>query len=402
MLHQVPFVYLLLRGAIINMDGVFEEAAQTAGANGRQVLFRVTLPLLSYSLLSAFILVLVLNIEQFAIPAMIGIPSHITVLPTQLYLLVNYSPPNYGLAASIGLTLSVITAILIFAQRRIAKSGRMATITGKTGRLKYVALGRWRWVAYIFCFSIILLNLVLPCLIMAYVSVIKFYTSNPLAAQYTVRNFLFIWSSDSASQSMRNTILVSGLGAGVGLALAFFTSYFTVRVKPYGYRVLDVIASLPFGVPGIVMSLGLLWAYAYLPIPLYGTLALIIIVLVTRYLPYATEAMGAGLVQISKSLEEAAWVSGATKLVGLRRVLVPLALPAIQGAYFLLFMAFFREISSIVLLYTAGNQVISVSIWSFFESGNWDLASAFSLVATVFIFCVIWIVLWFFPTLRKA
>ncbi|MCQ4628982.1 ABC transporter permease subunit [Shinella sp. CPCC 100929] len=401
-LHQVPFVYLLMRGPIISMDGVFEEAARAAGARSHHVLFRITLPLLSYSLLSSLILTFVLAIEQFAIPAMLGLPGHITLLPTQIYLLVRFPPTDYGLAAAVGLTLAALTSLAILAQRRVTRAGRMATVTGKAGHLRTLPLGRWRWAANTFCFGFVFLSLILPSLILIYMSVIKWYVSNPFLAQYTLRNYEFIWNSADAHKSIWNTLIVSGVGGIFGVALAFLTSYFTVRLKPPSYRLLDFTASLPFGVPGMVMALGFLWAYAYLPLPFYGTLALIIVAFITRYLPYATEAIGGQLVQIDKSLEEAAWVGGATKLGGLRRILLPLSLPSIQGAYFLLFMAFFREMSSVVLLFTSNSKVISISIWGFFEGADWGLASSFSVLTTLIIFGVIWLIVWLMPAARRV
>src|SRR5690606_26165777 len=105
----------------------------------------------------------------------------------------------------------------------------------------------------------------------------------------------------STMRSFWNTLIVSGVGAAIGVILGLLCSYFTLRLRPTGYRGLDFVASLPFGVPGIVLGLGLLWAYAYLPIPLYGTLAVIIMAFITRFLPYATETIGGQMVQIDKS-----------------------------------------------------------------------------------------------------
>ena len=402
LLHQVPFVYLTMRGPIIAMDGIYEEAARAAGARPHAVIRRVTLPLLSYSLISSFILTFIITIEQFAIPALIGIPGHVNMLATQLYLLVRFSPADYGLAAAIGIALSAITGAAIWAQRRVSSAGRLTTVTGKAGRLKPVPLGKWKWAAYIFCFGFAFLSLILPIAILLYTSVLKWFTANPFEGMYTLRNYVYIWESASTVRSFWNTLLVSGIGAAAGVILGLLCAYFTLRLKPRGYRTLDFFASLPFGVPGIVLGLGLLWAYAYLPLPLYGTLALIIIAFVTRFLPYATETIGGQLVQIDKSLEEAAWTSGATRMQGISRVLMPLVRPSIQGAYFLLFMAFFREISSAILLYSASTTVVSISIWSFFEQANWGLASALAVVATLIIFIAMALVSRLMPVARMA
>lgn len=385
-LHQIPFVYLVMRGPIIGMDATFEEAARASGGSPFAVLRRVTLPLLSFSLTSSVVLSFILAIEQFAIPALMGIPGHITVLATQLYLLVRFPPPDYGLAASLGLALSALTAVALWFQRRIARNNRLAVTTGKAGRLVSIPLGRWKWAAGLLCWGYVTLALFLPVIMLAYVSVIKYFSANPLEAAYTLRNYLFLWESGSTMRSFWNTLVVSGLGALLGVMLSSLISYFTLRHHPPGYRVLDFTASLPFGVPGVVLGLGLLWAYAYLPLPIYGTVTILVVAFITRFLSYATETIGGRLVQIDKSLEEAAWTAGATRLQAIKRVLVPLAIPSLQGAYFLLFMAFFREIASAVLLYTASSNVLSTSIWSSFEQANWGLACALSLISMIAVF----------------
>jgi iron(III) transport system permease protein len=400
-LHQVPFVYLTMSGPIVSMDAIYEEAARTSGAAPHAVLLRVTLPLLAYSIISSFILTFIITIEQFAIPALIGIPGQVTMLATQLYLLVRFSPADYGLAAAVGLALSAITGTAIWAQRRVTRAGRLTTITGKAGRATPIPLGRWKWPAYLLCFGFVVLGLMLPLVILIYTSLLKWFTANPFNGMYTFRNYMFMWESASALRSFWNTLLVSGIGAAIGVILGLLCAYFTLRLRPRGYRTLDLLASLPFGVPGVVLGLGLLWAYAYLPIPLYGTLAVIIIAFVTRFLPYATETIGGQLVQIDKSLEEAAWVGGATRLQSVFKVLLPLARPSVQGAYFLLFMAFFREISSAILLYSASTQVISISIWAFFEQANWGLASSLSVVATLIIFIAMSLIIWLVPSARR-
>jgi iron(III) transport system permease protein len=392
-LHEVPFVYLLMRGPILGMDASFEEAARAAGASPYAVLRKITLPLLSFSLTSSVVLSFILSIEQFAIPALMGIPGHVAVLATQLYLLVRFPPPDYGLAAAVGLALSALTAFAIWLQRRIARNNRLTVTTGKAGRLTPIPLGRWKWAAWILCWGYLTLALFLPVVILTYVSLLKYFTANPLEGAYTLRNYVFLFESGSTMQSFLNTLIVSGLGALLGVTLAWLISYFTLRHRPPGYRILDFTASLPFGVPGVVLGLGLLWAYAYLPLPIYGTLTILIVAFITRFLSYATETIGGRMVQIDRSLEEAAWTSGATRLQTLKRILVPLTMPSLQGAYFLLFMAFFREIASAVLLYTAATSVLSTSIWSYFEQANWAMASALSLVAMIVVLVFMWLLM---------
>ena len=198
-----------------------------------------------------------------------------------------------------------------------------------------------------------------------------------MPSEYFLRNF----NSPSTARAFTNTLIVSAGGAVLGLALGTLIAYSTHRLRPAGYRVLDVLATLPFGVPGIVIGLGFLWSYVWLPI--YGTLWVLVFCYVARFLPYATETVGAQIVQLDRALEEAAWTSGANRIASFRRIMLPLLRPALQSGYFLLFIAYFREIAAAALIYTSKTEVLSISIWSFFENANWGVASALSVVTTV-------------------
>jgi iron(III) transport system permease protein len=380
-LHIVPFAFFTLRGPLISMDSSLEEAAYASGASPWQVVRRITMPLMLFPMLSSLLLCFVLSVEQFAIPAMVGIPGHVNTLATELYLLTSFSPPNTGLAAAVGLAMSAVTGLTIFAQRRIVNRRGAPTVSGKGYRVRPLSLRKWRWLASAIALFYVLMAFVIPTLALIYTSAIKFFVANPFEAIYTARNYLQIWNSPGTMRAFWNTIVVAGGGAVLGLTLGTLIAYSTHRLKPTGYRALDVLASLPFGIPGIVIGLGFLWSYVYLPI--YGTLWVLVFCYMARFLPYATETVGAQIVQLDKVLEEAAWASGASRVESFRRVVLPLLRPALQSGYFLLFIAYFREIAAAALIYTASTQVLSISIWAFFENANWGVASALSIVTTI-------------------
>ena len=380
-LHIVPFAFFTLRGPMIAMDSSLEEAGYASGGNPWAVIRRVTLPLMIFPLLSSLLLCFVLSVEQFAIPAMVGIPGHVNTLATELYLLTSFSPPNTGLAAAVGLAMSAVTGLSIFAQRRVIARNTAPTVTGKGYRVRPLALGRWHWAANTICLAYVAMSFFIPTLALIYTSCIKFFVANPFDAAWTFRNYQQLWESPGTLRAFWNTLVVAGGGAVLGLTLGTLVAWFTHRLKPPGYRALDVLAALPFGIPGIVIGLGFLWSYVYLPI--HGSLMVLVFCYVARFLPYATETVGAQVVQLDKALEEAAWASGANRLVSFRRIILPLLRPALQSGYFLLFIAYFREIAAAALIYTASTQVLSISIWAFFENANWGVASALSIVATI-------------------
>jgi len=380
-LHITPFAFFTLRSPLISMDSSLEEAAYASGANPWAAARRVTLPLMLLPLLSSLLLCFVLSVEQFAIPAMVGIPGHVNTLATELYLLTAFSPPNTGLAAAVGLAMSAVTGLSIFVQRRIVHRRGAPTVTGRGYRIRPLNLGRARPLAHAACFAYVMLSFVIPAIALVYTSAIKYFVANPFEAAYSFRNYQQIIDSPGTVRAFWNTLVVAGGGALLGLLLGTLIAYSTHRLKPRGYRALDILASLPFGIPGIVIGLGFLWSYVYLPI--YGTLWVLVFCYVARFLPYATETVGAQVVQLDKTLEEAAWASGAHRIASFRRIVLPLLRPALQSAYFLLFIAYFREIAAAALLYTASTQVLSISIWAFFENANWGVASALSVIATL-------------------
>ncbi len=380
-LHITPFAFFTLRGPLSTMDSSLEEAAYASGANPWQVARRVTLPLMIFPTLSSLLLCFVLSVEQFAIPALVGIPGHVNTLATELYLLTSFSPPNTGLAAAVGLAMSMVTGLSIFAQRRVVHRRHAPTVTGRGYRLRMLHLGRWRAVAEAVCLLYALLSFIIPAIALIYTSGIKYFVANPFAAAYTWRNYQQILDSPGTVRAFWNTLIVAGGGAILGLTLGTLIAYSTHRLKPRGFRALDVLASLPFGIPGIVIGLGFLWSYVYLPI--YGTLWVLVFCYVARFLPYATETIGAQVVQLDRALEEAAWTSGANRIASFRRIMLPLLRPALQSGYFLLFIAYFREIAAAALIYTSHTQVLSISIWAYFENANWGVASALSIITTV-------------------
>jgi iron(III) transport system permease protein len=380
-LHITPFAFFTLRGPLSSMDASLEEAAYASGAHPWQVARRITLPLMLFPVLSSLLLCFVLSVEQFAIPALVGIPGHVNVLATELYLLTSFSPPNTGLAAAVGLAMSAVTGLSIFAQRRIVHRHHAPTVTGRGYRIRMLPLGRLRPFAHLACALYAMLSFVIPALALIYTSAIKYFVANPFEAAYTWRNYRQIIDSPGTVRAFWNTLVVAGGGAVLGLILGTLVAYSTHRLKRHGYRALDILASLPFGIPGIVIGLGFLWSYVYLPI--YGTLWVLVFCYVARFLPYATETVGAQIVQLDRALEEAAWASGASRIASFRRIVLPLLRPALQSGYFLLFIAYFREIAAAALIYTSSTQVLSISIWAFFENANWGVASALSIVTTL-------------------
>ncbi len=127
-----------------------------------------------------------------------------------------------------------------------------------------------------------------------------------------------------------------------------------VRSRVPGRATLDFVSVVPLAVPGIVLGVGVLWAYVGSPLPIYGTVAILVVAYLVRSIPYTMRFNHAGILGISGELEESALVAGATYRVMLQRVLVPLLLPALFTGWVYAFLMTARELPVALLLQSGG------------------------------------------------
>ncbi|HEY8370731.1 MAG TPA: iron ABC transporter permease [Thermodesulfobacteriota bacterium] len=389
-LAYVPYTFLFLAGPFQSMDPALEEAASMSGASRARTVFTVTLPLVSYAILSGALLTFILAVGLFGVPAIIGMPAQIYVLVTQIYSLLEFYPSNYQVAAALAVLLMGVTVAAVWLQRFITGRRSHTTITGKGYRPRPFPLGRLRWIAFGLCVGYFVLAVLLPTLALLYVSLQRFYTGTLDFSRFTLHNYreiLFVYPI--TWRAFRNSLVLSAGGATVAIALSALVSYMVVRGRMRARGLLETLTMLPAAVPGLVISVGLLWAYVRSPI--YGTIVILLVSYVTHYLPQGFRVVSSNLVQMDNALEESARVSGASWLRTLKDIVLPLVRPALASGWLLLFVAFFRELSSAVLLYSHGNEVLSVAIWDLHQNGNLGMLAALAVLMLLVVYGVFFV-----------
>ena len=389
-LAYVPYTFLFLAGPFQSMDPALEEAAAMSGASRARVLFTVSLPLVSYAILSGALLTFVLAVGLFGVPAILGMPGQIYVLVTQIYSLLEFYPSNYQVAAALAVLLMGVTAVAVWLQRYVTGRRAHTTITGKGYRPRTLRLGPVRWVAFAFCVGYFVLAVLLPTLALVYVSLQRFYTGTLDLSRVTLHNYReILFDYPITWRAFRNSLVLSAGGATIGIALSALVSYMVVKGRMRTRGVLETLTMLPAAVPGLVISVGLLWAYVQSPI--YGTILILLVSYVTHYLPQGFRVVSSNLVQMHDDLEESARVSGASWLRTLKDVVLPLVRPALASGWLLLFVVFFRELSSAVLLYSHGNEVLSVAIWDLHQNGNLGMLAALAVLMLLIVYGVFFV-----------
>jgi iron(III) transport system permease protein len=382
----IPIVFLLMSTPFRSMDPSLEEAATTAGSSGWQVFRKVTFPLALPSVLAVLILTFIRSLEAFEIPALIGIPAGVEVLTTKIYLQIRGGLiPKYGEASAYSIILIVMVALGLIPYYRItSKTYKFTTISGKAYRPHRVDLGRWRWLGG--C-----LMLVLPMLQFLPIAAITWSSFLPFAqapswralSLLSLNNYKTAFADSSIIGSVLNSLTVSVTSATVAIIITFFAAWLIVRASIKSRWVLDQMAMLPLVFPGIVMGIAILKMYLMIPLPVYGTIWILVLAFIARYLPYGIRFSHSALLSLHKELEEGAMVSGASWFQMVRQVVVPLIMPALLAGWIYIFLITFRELSIALLLYSPGSQVVAVKIWELWDNGHVGELAAFSLVIAI-------------------
>lgn len=380
-----PFVFLMLAASFRSMDPSLEEASAACGARVWQTLRRISLRLMLPAFFSVVLLIFIRAFESFEIPALVGLPGDIRVLTTSILLDAQRLPPSYGSAGAFAVLLMLVVAGTLYVYFRVTReASKFHTITGKGYRPAVIHLGRWRILATaaLLLYSFVLL--VLPFLIVLWASLLPFYMQPSIEAfsMFTVKNFVTAIHFPKITESIKNSILL-GLGsASAVMLLTTFASWILVRTKLRGRWLLDLLTTLPLLFPGIVMGLAIMRFYLIVPIPIYGTLWILLVAFVTRYIPYGIRYTHAGLLQLHRELEEAAYASGASWTNCMRRITLPLLTPSFLGGWVFIFLLSAKELSMSVLLVSPRTPVVSVAIYELWENGQVGELAAFGVLWT--------------------
>ena len=379
----IPIVFLLMSTPFRSMDPALEEAATTAGSSGWQVFRRVTFPLALPSVLAVLILTFIRSLEAFEIPALIGIPAGVEVLTTKIYLQIRGGLlPKYGEASAYSTILIAMVAVGLIPYYRItSKTYKFTTISGKAYRPHRFDLGGWRWLGGCLMLLLPLLQ-VLPLAAITWSSLLPFAQapSRKALSMMSLNNYRTAFADSSIVGSVFNSLTVSVTSATIAIALTFIAAWLIVRASIKSRWILDQMAMLPLVFPGIVMGIAILKMYLMIPLPVYGTIWILVLAFIARYLPYGIRFSHSALLSLHKELEEGALASGASWFQMIRHVVFPLILPALLAGWIYIFLITFRELSIALLLYSPGSQVVAVKIWELWDNGHVGELAAFSLV----------------------
>ena len=391
-LHYSPMAFLLLTAAFRSMDPALEESAMMSGAGVLQTAWRITLKLAYPAVIATLLILFIRSIESFEVPALLGLPVGIHVFTSSIYQAIHQYPSQIGLACAYGMTLLLITTLGIYFQSRVSQRGsKYSTITGKGFRPRPIDLGNWRYFTAGIFIIYLLLIVVLPFLVLVWSSLQKFYAPPSLAAlqNVTLDPYRFVFDHAPLVSSVWNTFVLAAGSATVIMLVTSVICWITVKTRLPGRWLLDTLASVPLMLPGIVLGLAILIFYLNFKIGVYGTLWILFIAYLTRFLPYGMRYNTTSMLQIHRELEESAQMSGASWITTFRRILLPLLKPGLIAGWIYIVIVSTRELSTSILLYSPGTEVVSVVIWELWENGQYVELSALGVLFIIALFILV-------------
>lgn len=388
-LHWVPFLFIILAPAFKAMDATLEEQSRMSGASVWSTILHVDAPLMRPALLATSVLAFVKIMESFVVEAMLGLPVNIYVLTTKIYdFIAVEGPSKYPEAMALAMGLLSITIVIVAVQWKLLGQRQYTTVTGRSFKVTRVDLGRAKYLASGAVMVFLFVALFLPLGTLVWSSFMKFAgIFSP--DMYTLDHITKAFSFPDTVRSVKNTLIMSGFSATIGMVLCSLIAYAVIKTKHRGKKLLDLISWLPWAIPAMVMALGYLWAYIFLKLPfgitLYGTITLMTLVFVTHGFPLGTRTMTTTMIQLSNELEESSRIHGASWLYTFTHIILPLVAPGFLAGWLLLFTFAVKDLAIVVLLYKPSSTVMSTVIFNWWQLGRFEEAIVLSILQAALI-----------------
>jgi iron(III) transport system permease protein len=380
-----PVAYMTLRGVLESINPTLEDAALDLGGSRFKVFMRVTLPLAAPGIASAMLVLFIETLADFGNPLILA-GSRFPILSVQAYLEITgmYDLPK-GATLSILLLIPSITAWII--QKYWVSRKRYVTITGKPTRSSSkIVSPAARAAIFAGCLF------VAAVVILVYVAIIwgafaKVWGNDNTP---TLKHFQYVFSV--GFKAVRDTLTIAGLSTPIAGLLGMIIAFLVVRKRFPGRRFMEFTSMLSFAVPGTVIGIGYILAFNRRPLALTGTLAILLLNFVFRYIPVGIESGRAILMQIDPSIEEAAVDLGADSKTTFFRITLPMIVPAYFSGLVFTFVRAMTAISAAIFLVSARWNLMTVQIMSQVESGRLGAAAAFSVILVAIIFAAIFLI----------
>lgn len=383
-LEHAPFVFLAVRAGLRALPREAIDAARGCGADRATVARTIVLPLMLPAILAGALLAFVSSVGNFGTPALMGIPVGYNTLVTLIYQrLAGFGPSVLAQAATLSALIGLFALVVLRLHARLRKATDARLASGLPP--EPWRLGKARLPLEIFLWVALILVSVVPFVALLAQALVPAIGVTLTAETFTLRAFAEAFAQDAVDRAFANSFLLAGTAAMLCVTVALPLAYFVAWRRSRLVRAIDALVELPYALPGIVLAIAMILVFIK-PIPLvgvsiYGTLWIVGIAYVARFLVLALRPVGAAFAQLDPALDEAAAAAGARLGRRLRDVALPMVAPAAGAGAILVFLTALNELTVSALLWSSGAETLGVIVFSLQEGGDSPLAAAVSSLA---------------------
>jgi iron(III) transport system permease protein len=384
--------FMLMTPAFSAMDAALEEAGLVCGSNRAGVLMRVTIPVLAPAVLASTALGFIRSLESLEIEMVLGIPAGIYVVPTKIWDFVHWEPPLFDRATALSSIFLLFIFLLIWLHRIFLGGREFTTISGRSHLVETLSLGRWRWLTCAVCLTFIAVMILLPLATLITGTFMELFGHFNTEKPWTARHWIGVFTDRVFLRSLRNTVILGLSAAAIGTLIYSVISYLIVRTRLPGRRLIDILSWLPWALPGVLISLALLWTVlgsgGYVKL-MYGTVSLLVLAIIIKEMPLGTQIIKAAVQQIGPELEEASSAAGANWFHYFRRILLPLLKPTMVSVAIIVFISAIRDIPTVIFLSTHESRTLSLLMLDHIADANLEKAAVLGVFLVFVIFALL-------------
>ncbi|MDR1863453.1 MAG: iron ABC transporter permease [Treponema sp.] len=380
-----PVAYITLRGVIESISPTLEDAALDLGGSRWKVFRKVTLPLTAPGIASAMLVLFIETMADFGNPLILA-GSQFPILSVQAYMEIT-GMFNLPKGSAIAFLLLVPSITAYFLQKYWVSRKQYVTITGKptSSQLKSVSPAA-KWVLFGFCL------LVAAFILLIYITIVwgAFAKVWGFDSSPTLEHFKYVFGV--GFRAVKDTLVIAGLSTPAAGILGMVIAFLVVRKHFPGKKLMEFTSMLSFAVPGTVIGIGYILAFNQRPLLLTGTLMILLLNFIYRYIPVGIQSGVAILQQVDPSIEEAAIDLGADSRKTFSKITLPLMVPAFFSGLIFSFVRAMTAISAAIFLVSSRWNLMTVQIMSQVDSGRLGAAAAFSLILVAMILIAMFLI----------
>jgi iron(III) transport system permease protein len=390
-LTMYPYFYLTAAAALQQSDDSLEEAAYSLGASRLQTWTRVLLPMLTPAVVAGALLTFMSSMSSYTAPLLF----HVDKVMTQQIVIAKLNG-QLGLASVVSVTLAVISvAFLIMLRSYEQRTGYITQSKGGARKRQRVTSPVWKAITCaVAVVSTIFLILPIAMIFLLAFSVNGSWRTSPLPSQYTIQNFVGLFQNPKSWEAVRTSLEMSAIAVSGAILLGLASAYVIARMNFRGKAVIDIALMLPWALPGTVVAINLITAFANPSVfalgkVLVGTFAIVPLAYFVRFSPLVFRSTAASLAQLDAGIEEVARSLGATWWYAFRRVVLPLLYRGIAAGALLAFVDGVGEFVATVLLYTPQYRPLSIAINDELYYANYGTAASFGVIQVLLVLAVV-------------